>query len=83
MSRVIKVEDVVNMLNEYEKIDDPIVVQRENKDDVVILSLEEYRETMKEKDIINHLKKSEDDIKNGKTVPAKDFFEELRAKYGY
>ena len=79
----ITVKEVEKTLNNYSNIDEPIFVKRENKDDVVILSLKEYKEKMLEKEIIEHLKKSEKDIENGKTISADKFFNELRKKYGY
>ena len=33
-------------------------------------------------DIIKHLQKSEEDIENGNTTPASEFFTELREEYG-
>lgn len=83
MQRVIDVRDIENTLNQYEDIEEPIVVKRKNKADVVILSIKEYKEKLLEQDIAKHLKKSEEDIKNGRTIPAKKVFEELREEYGY
>jgi len=34
-------------------------------------------------DIIKHLQKSEDDIENGRTIPANEVFKDLRDRYGY
>ena len=83
MQRKITVKEIENTLNNYEEIEEPIVVKRENKSDVVILSMQEYREKLMELDIIKHLKKSEEDIENGRTIPAEEVFKELRAEYGY
>lgn len=79
----ITTQEVEYTLNKYEEIDEPIFVKRENKTDVVILSMKEYKEKLQELEIIKHLQKSEDDIKNGRTTPAKEFFKELRTEYGY
>ena len=38
---------------------------------------------MLRKDIINKLKKSEEEIENGKGIEIDDAFKELRLKYGY
>lgn len=83
MQKVISVKEIETTLNKIENIDEPIVVKRDNKSDVVILSIEDYKNKLQEKDIIEHLKKSEEDIKSGRTIPAKKVFEELRTKYGY
>lgn len=44
--REITVKEVEDALNEYEDIEEPIVVKRKNKSDVVIISLEEYKKTI-------------------------------------
>ena len=83
MQKIIDVKEIEDTLNESEDIIEPIIVKRKNKSDVVILSIEAYKEKLLEQEIIKHLKKSEEDIKNGRTIPAKKVFEELRAEYGY
>ncbi len=79
----ITTQEVEKTLNKYEEIDEPIFVKRDNKTDVVILSMKEYKEKLQELEIIKHLQKSEEDIKDGRTTPASEFFKELRAEYGY
>ncbi len=83
MQKEITVKEIVDILNEYDSIKEPIVVKRENKSDVVIVSLKEYKEKLLELDIIKHLQKSEQDIEEGKTVNAEKLFDELREEYGY
>ena len=83
MQKTITIKDIENTLSKYEEIEDPIVVKREDKSDVVILSLKAYKEKLREQEIIEHLQKSEEDIENGRTTPAKDFFKEMRAEYAY
>ncbi len=83
MQREITVQELENTLTQCEEIEEPIVVKRENKSDVVIISMKEYKEKLLELDIIKHLQNSEEDIENGRTTKAKQFFEELRAEYGY
>lgn len=79
----ITANEVEKTLNQYEEINEPIFVKRENKADVVIISIKEYKEKLQELEIIKHLQKSEDDIKNGKTTPANEFFKEMRSQLGY
>lgn len=79
----ITTRELETMLNKYEDINEPIVVKRDNKTDVVIVSMKEYKEKLQEMDIIKHLKKSEEDIEKGNTFPANEVFKELRAEYGY
>ena len=83
MQRVIKLQEVEEELNNQDEINEPIVVKRDNKSDVVIVSMKEYKEKLLELDIIKHLQKSEEDIEKGRTVPANKVFEELRDEYGY
>lgn len=83
MKRKIKISEIENTLSNCQEIEEPIIVERENKSDVVIISMEEYKEKLIELDIIKHLRKSEEDIKNGKTISAKQLFKELRAEYDY
>ena len=83
MDKVIKLKDIEYTLSQYEEIEEPIVVERENKSDVVILSLKEYKEKLLELDIIKHLKKSEEDIENGRVVSADEVFRELKSEYEY
>ena len=79
----ITTQEVEKTLNKYDNIDEPIFVKRKDKADVVILSINQYKEKIQKLEIISHLKKSEKKIKNGRTTPAKDFFKELRNEYGY
>ncbi len=83
MQKEITVKEVESTLNEYENIEEPIIVKRKNKSDVVILSLKEYKEKLLEMDIIKHLQKSEEDIEKGRTIPAEEVFKELRDEFGY
>ena len=57
-----------------------IVISKNNKNDVVIMSMEEYRKKLLDKDIIKHLIKAEDDIKNGRVQDARGVFKEWQEK---
>ena len=81
MQREISIEEVEKALNE-ENIEDTIIVKRKNKSDVVIINLEEYKK-MLENNLIEKLKKAEEQIKNGEVIDADAVFEEMREKYGY
>jgi len=83
MRREITVKDLEDTLANYEDIEEPIIVKRENKSDVVILSMKEYKEKLMELDIINHLQKSEEDIENKRVISANRVFEDLRNEYEY
>lgn len=78
MQKEISIKEVEKTLSE--DINDTIFVKRENKEDVVIMSLEEYKK-IKEKNIIEKLKKAEKQIKNGEVTKAEKVFSEMRSKY--
>ena len=46
MQRVIKLQEVEEELNNQDEINEPIVVKRDNKSDVVIVSMKEYKEKL-------------------------------------
>ena len=79
----ITTQEVEKTLEKIETIEEPIIVKRKNKEDVIIISLQEYKEKMLKKDIIEKLQKSEEEIKNGKGINADTVFKELRDKYEY
>lgn len=79
MEKEIDANRVEEALSEYEVIDGPIVVKVPNKQDMVMITLEEYLRMR----TIESLRQSEEDIKQGKVHLAKDVFKELRKKYGY
>ena len=81
MQKEITVEEVEKTLNE-DNIDETIIVKRKNKSDVVIINLEEYKK-MLENNLIEKLKKAEEQIINGEVLEADAVFEEMREKYGY
>ena len=83
MQKEITVKEVIDTLNEYDNIEEPIVINRKNKRKVLIIDMEKYQESLKELEIIKHLQKAEEDIENGRTIPADKYFKELRLRYGY
>ena len=68
-------EDIVNTTDDIE----PMIVKREDKKDLLVISLEEY---LREK-VLRDLEESERQVKEGKVRPAEEVFRELREKYGY
>lgn len=83
MQKEITVKEIVDTLEQYTNIEEPIIVKRENKDDVVILSIEEYRKKIFLAELDKKLDEAEDDIKNNRVHKARDVFRELREQYGY
>ena len=75
----------VNSIREIEEFLDEngdMVIGKNNKNDVVIMSMEEYREKMLRENIEKSLLESEQDIENGRVKDANEVFEEWKAKYG-
>ena len=79
----IMIKEIETALNNNETINEPIVVKRMDKEDVVIISMKEYQEKFMSQDIAKHLLKAEEDIENGRTIPSDKYFEELRLRYEY
>lgn len=77
----IAMQELETTLEKYDDIEEPIIVKRKNKKDVIIISIEEYEEKILHAEIAEKLKKSEDDIKNGRVKKADEVFKELRARY--
>ena len=83
MQREITVKELENTVNNIDEIQEPIIVKRDNKKDLVVLSLEEYKKKIFLNETSDKLEESEEQYKNGKTHNAKKVFKELRKKYGY
>ena len=60
-----------------------MLVSKNSKNNVIIMSMEEYKQRIMKEDIIKKLKKSEEEIESGKGIEADVAFKELRQKYGY
>lgn len=81
MQKEITVKDVMKTLTE-DNIDDAIVVKRKDKADVIMMNVEEFKR-MFEINLVQKLKRAEEQIKNNEVIDADLVFEEMRAKYGY
>ena len=68
-------EDAVSATDDIE----PMIVKRENKKDLLVISLEQYQREM----FLNKLEKSKKQYKDGKVHSARTVFKGLREKYGY
>ncbi len=65
----------------------PVAITVNGREDTVLLSHEDYMRQQQEKEelvaklaVYQHLAQSQDDIKLGRTQPAKDVFAELKAE---
>lgn len=78
MQREISVKEFENVVNASNDIE-PIIIKRENKKDLLVISLEQYQRDM----FYNKLEKSKKQYKEGKVHSARTAFKGLREKYGY
>ncbi len=59
-----------------------VVVTKNDKNNVILMSMEEYKKSLIKDKIKNNLIKSEEDIKLGRVRDAEEVFKEWNAKYG-
>ena len=79
MMQLTNIQEIETAINEYGEI----VISKNNKNDVIVMSMEEYKKNNMKTDIIKKLKKSEEEIENGEGIESDIAFKELRQKYGY
>lgn len=79
LKKEITVREFENIVSTIDDIEEPIIVKRENKKDLIVISLEEYQKTV----FLNRLEKSKKQYKEGKVHSARTVFKGLREKYGY
>ena len=78
MQQTINIQELENALNKY----GDIVLTKNSKNDVIIMSISEYKRKLKDNELSKKLEKAEQQIKDGKTVKATTVFRELEEKYG-
>ena len=83
MEKEITVKEFENVANSVDVIEEPIIIKRENKQDLVVISLEQYKKELFLSELQNKLEKSEKEYEQGKIHNARVVFKELREKYGY
>jgi PHD/YefM family antitoxin component YafN of YafNO toxin-antitoxin module len=75
----IQLKDIETAIEKYGEI----VLSKNNKNKLVIMSMEEYKDKIFDKSTIKSLLQSEEDIENGRTKKGADVIKELKAKYGF
>lgn len=76
----------VSSLHEIETFIDEngeMVVGKNKKNNVVVMSMEEYKNYIFDDKTVKKLLKSEEDIEQGRTRKATEVIRELREKYGF
>ena len=79
MRQLINMKNLETAVEEYGEI----VISKNNKNNVIVMSMEEYTKENIEKDVIKKLKKLEQEIENREGIESDSAFKELRQKYGY
>lgn len=83
MQKEITVKEIESTINQYSNIEEPIIVKRENNNDLVIISIDEYKKKIYLAELDRKLQEGEEDIKNNRAREVREVFKELRQKYGY
>ena len=79
MQQSLNMKEIETAIDEYGEI----VLSKNKKNNVIIMSMEEYKKNSMKADIIEKLKKSEKEIEKGEGIESDIAFKELRQKYGY
>lgn len=83
MPREITVKEIEDTINNYTNIEEPIIVKREDKEDLIIISMEEYKKKIYLAELDRKLQEGEEDINNNRVYSAREVLQEMREKYGY
>lgn len=78
MQQLTNLKEIESAVNQYGEI----VISKNNKNNVVVMSMEEYKKKMLDEEIERKILKSEEDYKNGRVRKAEDVFKEWELKYG-
>ena len=79
MQQVTSLQQIETFINQNGEM----VIGKNNKNNVVIMSMEEYRNNIFDNETVKKLLKSEEDIEKGRTRKGSEVIKELRAKYGF
>lgn len=83
LKKEITVSEFENTVNTIDTIEEPIIVKRNDKEDLIVISLEQYKKNIFFAELNSKLEKGEEDLKNGRVHSARTVFKELRERYGY
>ena len=60
-----------------------IVIYKDNNNNLIVMNMGEYKNNIFDKETVNKLLKSEEDIEKGRTKKASNVIKGLREKYGF
>ena len=78
MQQLTNLKEIKTAVNQYGEI----VISKNSKNNVVVMSMEEYKKKMIDEEIEKKILKSEEDYNNGRVRKAEDVFKEWKLKYG-
>ena len=78
MQQLTNLQEIEKAIKQYGEI----VISKNKKNNMVVMSMEEYKNKMLDKEIERKILKSEEDYNNGRVRKAKDVFKEWKVKYG-
>ena len=79
MQQVTNLQELETAIN----LNGEMVVSKNSKNNVILMSMEEYKKKLLKEKIEKKLLKAEEQIKNGKTVKADEVFKELEEIYEF
>ena len=79
MQQVTSLKEIETYINQNGEM----VIGKNNRNNVIVMSMEEYRNNIFDKETVNKLLKSEEDIEKGRTRKATEVIKEFREKYGF
>lgn len=85
MPQIIPIKDLKNTSEISEmchKTEEPIYITKNGYGDMVIMSMENYEETIRRLSVYRELEISEQQIKEGRTKDARSSLSSIREKYG-
>lgn len=78
MQQVTSLKEIETYINQNGEM----VIGKNNRNNVIVMSIAEYRKKLLDEEIEKKLLKSEEDYKQGRVRKAEDVFKEWEAKYG-
>lgn len=79
MQQVNSIQEIETAINENGEM----IIAKNSKNNVIVMSIEEYRKNIFDEETVKSLIKSEEDIENGRTKKAATVIKEFEEKYGF
>ncbi len=79
MQNLTNLKEIETAVEQYGEV----VVSKNEENNLIVMSMEEYKKRKLDKRIEKHLLKSEEDIRMGRTRNAREVFKEFEERYGF